>query len=201
MKLYYLPGACSLATHISLLEAGQTVEAIAVDRATKRAGGMDFNAINPKGYVPALVLDNGEVLTESVAVLAYVATLNPAAKLAPPAGTVGYFRVLEWLAYLSSEIHKNFSPLFRLETTEAAKTAGRAMLLKRLEFIDVSLGEKPYLTGSDFTVADAYLYVTLSWHSRVGVDLSNLARVTALYERARLRPAVQAARRAEGLPA
>ena len=200
MKLYYLPGACSLATYISLLEAGQKFEAYAVSRGDKRtADGKDYLTINPKGYVPALVLDGGEVLTENVAVLSYVATLNPAAKLAPPAGTLGFFRVVEWLGYINSEVHKNFGMLFRPTTPDAAKAMAKENLQVRLGYIEKALGDKPWLTGADYTVADAYLGVVLSWSGRVGVDLSGMPKVSAYLARSRARPQFIAARKAEGL--
>lgn len=201
MKLYYLTGACSLASYISLIEAGQQFEAYAVDRVTKKtADGKDYNTINPKGYVPALVLDDGQVLSENVAVLSYIACLDKSRKLAPELGTMGCFRILEWLAYLNSEVHKNFSPLFRPTTSEEQKASVKETLAVRLGFIENGLGDKPFLTGNDFTVADAYLYVILSWRERVGVDISAFPKLTALYERVRARPSVQQARKAEGLP-
>jgi glutathione S-transferase len=200
MKLYYLTGACSLASHISLNEAGQTFEAYAVDRTTKKTGdGKDYLSFNPKGYVPTLILDNGEMLTENVAVLSYIANLDKSRKLAPEPGTLGFYRVVEWLAFINSEVHKNIGPLFRPTTTEEAKTAARELVVKRLEFVENSLGNKPFLTGDNFTVADAYLYVTLSWRGRVGINVDHLPKVTAFFERARARPSVQRARKDEGL--
>jgi glutathione S-transferase len=201
MKLYYLTGACSLASYISLLEAGRKFEAFAVERGTKKtADGKDFNTINPKGYVPALVLDDGSVLTENVAVLSYIATLDPAGKLAPPAGTPEFFRVVEWLAFINSELHKTVSVIFRPTTSDEAKQAARAHAVMRLGYVEKALADKPYLTGGNFTVADAYLYVVLSWQPRLALDLSGLPRVTAYFERCRARPAVQQARKEEGLP-
>jgi glutathione S-transferase len=201
MKLYYMTGACTLATKISLIEAGQKFEAYAVDRVTKRtADGKDYNAINPKGYVPTLVLDDGRVLTENVAVLSYVASLDPTHRLAPRPGDFGCYRLLEWLGFVNGELHKNMSPLFRADSSEEAKVAARAILTRRLAYVEESLGDKPYLMGEQFTVADAYLYVVLSWKARTGVDLSNLPRLSAYFERCQARPAVQQARQAEGLP-
>ena len=198
MKLYYLKGACSLATKISLLEAGQEFEAFAVDRATKRtADGKDFNAINPKGYVPALVLDSGEVLSENVAVLAYVASLDKSGRLGPAPGTEGCYRLLEWLAYINSEVHKNFSPLFRPTTGEDAKATAREMIARRLAFIEQRLGDRPYLLGENFSVADAYLYVVLGWRERAGVDISQFPKLIAFYERCHARPSAQKARQSE----
>jgi len=201
MKLYYLKGACSLASYISLLEAGQKFEAFEVERGTKKAAdGKDFNSINPKGYVPALVLDDGSVLTENVAVLSYISTLDPRGQLAPKIGTPGFFRVLEWLGFVNGEIHKQLSVLFRPTSTAEMKTAATQAALQRYGFVDKSLGDKPYLTGENFTVADAYLYVTLSWLGRLGLDISGYPKLTAYFERCRARPAVQQARREEGLP-
>jgi glutathione S-transferase len=201
MKLYYLKGACSLATYISLIEAGQEFEAYGIDRATKKtADGKDFNTLNPKGYAPALLFDNGEVLTENIAVLSFVASLDPDGKLGPAPGKPGYYRLLEWLGYINSEVHKNFSPLFNPAATDDMRATAKANLAKRLGYIEERLGDKPYLTGDNFTVADAYLYVTLSWRDHVGVDISAFPKLVAFYERARARPSVQQAREREGLP-
>ena len=201
MKLYYLTGACSLASQISLIEAGVPFEAHSVDRATKKTSdGKDFASFNPKGYVPALVLEDGQVLTENVAVLMYIGSLDSTHKLIPAPGSLGCYRVIEWLAFVNSEIHKNFSPLFRPGTSDEQKAAARAMIAQRLALVEQGLGDKPYLTGENFTVADAYLYVVLSWRERVGVDISAFPKLTALYERARARPSVRKARQEEGLP-
>jgi glutathione S-transferase len=200
MKLYYLPGACSLASHICLIEAGIACEAIAVDRQKRTADGKDFLTISAKGYVPALVLDNGEVLTETAALLPYIGGLNPAATLIPAAGTLGNFRVAEWVAYVNSELHKSFTPLFRPGSSDEMKAAARENVLKRLALVETTLSDRPYLTGNDFTVADAYLYVVLSWTGMVGVDISGLPRTTEFLKRCAARPAVQAARKGEGLP-
>lgn len=200
MKLYYLQGACSLASLISLLEAGVTFEPVAVDRKSRKLpDGRDYVAVNPKGYVPALELDDGEVLTENTAVLPYIADLNPHAKLAPPVGTRARFRLQEWLGYLNSELHKNFSTLFNPSAPEAMKTIAKDNIARRVAFIEERLGDKPFLLGETFSVADAYLYVILSWRHKLGVDLSGFPKVTALYERVRARPTVQRARKAEGL--
>lgn len=200
MKLYYLTGACSLASFISLLEAGVEFEHAAVDRKTKKtADGEDYLAINPKGYVPALKLDNGEVLTENVALLPYIADLNPAARLAPPPGTLERYRLQEWLGYINGEVHKNFSVLFNASAPEPTKQLARDNIDRRLSFIEDKLGHKPYLLGEQFSVADAYLYVVLSWRERIGVDISQFPKLTAFFERVRARPSVRAAREAEGL--
>ncbi|MBL8271132.1 glutathione transferase GstA [Steroidobacter sp.] len=200
MKLYYLQGACSLASLISLLEAGTKFEAVAVDRKTRKLpDGRDYAAVNPKGYVPALELDDGEVLTENTALLPYIADLNPSANLAPPVGTRARFRLQEWLGYLNGEVHKNFSPLFNPAVPEAMKQIAKDNIARRLALIEDRIGDQPFLLGEAFSVADAYLYVILSWRQKLGVDISAFPKVTALYERIRARPSVQAARKAEGL--
>lgn len=201
LKLYYLPGACSLASHISLIESGIAFTAVAVDRQKRTSEGGDYLAVTPKGYVPALVLDSGEVLTESSALLPYIGGLNPAAGLIAAPGTLQHFRVTEWCAYVSSEVHKNHTPLFRPGSTDEQKDAARAAVLQRYAYIESTLGDKPYLTGDAFSVADAYLYVTLSWAARVAIDLTSVPKVAALFARAKARPSVIAARQAEGLPA
>lgn len=200
MKLYYLPGACSLASFISLIEAGQTFEHAAVDRVTKKTSdGEDYLQINPKGYVPALKLDNGEVLTENTALLPYIGDLNPASKLMP-AGGLERYRVQEWLGYINGEVHKNFTPLFYPTSTDQAKQAAKENIEKRLALIEQRLGDKSFLTGETFTVADAYLYVVLSWRGRVGVNIDRFPKVTAFFDRVAARPSVKAARKGEGLP-
>jgi glutathione S-transferase len=200
MKLYYMKGACSLASYISLKEAGIKFEAVEINHKTRKTrDGEDLDAINTKGYVPVLKLDNGEILTENVAVLDYVADLNPAAKLAPPAGTLDRYRLLELLAYINSEIHKNFSPLFNPSNGEDIKNLARANLKKRLDWLDNALGSKAFLMGDQFTVADAYLYVVLTWGRHVGVDLNKWPALKRHNERIGARPHVIAARKEEGL--
>jgi glutathione S-transferase len=200
MKLYYMKGACSLASYISLNEAGVRFEAIEVDHKThKTHDGGDFNAINSKGYVPVLRLDNGEILTENVAVLQYIADLNPAAKLAPPAGSLERYRLVEWLAYINSEVHKNFGPLFNPANAEEVKKFARANLKKRIDWLENALGARTFLMGEQFTVADAYLYVVLSWASKVGIDLGQWPALKRHQERVAARPHVLAALKAEGI--
>jgi len=199
LKLYYLTGACSLASGISLLEAGLKFEWVKVDRHSRRtADGLDFNEINPKGYVPALRLDDGEVLTENVAVLQYIADRNPAAKLAPPAGTMERYRLVEWLAFISSEVHKNFSPLFR-DLSEDVKQFARSNLTNRLNYLERTLGNRTFLMGEQFTVADAYLYVVLSWSAHVKLDLAQWPQLKRYVDRVGARPHVNEALKAEGL--
>jgi glutathione S-transferase len=198
MKLYYLKGACSLASYISLIEAGQKFEGIEVDRGTRKGtDGTELKSLNPRGYVPVLVLDDGSVLTENVAVLSYISTLDASGKLAPKAGTMGFFRVVEWLAFIATEIHKNIGALFRPGSTEDMKKLALEAATLRASYVEQTLGDKPFLTGDNFTVADAYLYVVLSWQK---IDLSGLPKLAAYFERCRARPSVQRARTEEGLP-
>jgi glutathione S-transferase len=197
MKLYISPGACSMASNIALQEAGIQFEMSKVDRRTKRADGVDFVTINPKGYVPALRLDDGQVLTENVAVLQYIADLNPAAKLAPPAGTMERYRLQEWLSFINSEVHKSFTPLFSTEATEDTKTYARNYLAKRLAYLESALGDKKYLMGEQFTVADAYLFTVLGWGVHVGVEIG--PKLKSYSDRIRARPHVIEAMTAEGL--
>ncbi len=197
MKLYISPGACSMASNIALHEAGIQFELSKVDKRTKRADGVDFVTINPKGYVPALRLDDGQVLTENVVVLQYIADLNPAAKLAPAAGTMERYRLQEWLSFINSELHKSFTPLFSSEATEDMKTYSRNNLAKRLAYLEGALGDKKYLMGDQFTIADAYLFTVLGWGSHVGVDFG--PKLKSYVERVRARPHVIEAMTAEGL--
>lgn len=200
MKLYYFSGACSLASNIALREAGLPFELVKVDRRTRKAAdGLDYNEVNPKGYVPALALDNGEVLTENVAVLQYIADRNPASKLAPPAGTMERYRLVEWLAFISSEIHKNFSPLFREDAPEDTKQYVRKVLSTRLDYLNRAIGNRPFLMGEQFTVADAYLFTVLSWSRHLNFDLGKWPQVQRYVERVGARPQVTEALKAEGL--
>ncbi len=200
MKLYYLPGACSQASNIALREAGLKFELVKVDRQTKKAAdGLDFNAVNPKGYVPALTLDSGETLTENICVLQYTADRNPAAKLAPAYGTMERYRLIEWLGFISSEVHKNFSPLFRPEVAEEARQFALANLTKRLDYLQHSLAGRDYLTGSQFTIADCYLGVVLSWSGHVKLDLGKWPELKRYVHAFHVRPHVVEALKAEGL--
>ena len=200
MKLYYAPGACSLASHIALREAGLPFELVKVEgRGTKTAGGEPFANITAKNYVPALRLDNGEVLTEGTAILPYIADLNPSAKLAPAAGSFERYRLHEWLGYINSEVHKAFGPFFTPGATDAQKAAAKEALHRRLAYINEQGGSKAFLLGNDFSVADAYLFTVQSWLAYVGDDLFPWPWLKAFQERVAQRPAVQAALRAEGL--
>jgi glutathione S-transferase len=200
MKLYYFPAACSQASNIALREAGLQFELVKVDRRSRKASdGLDFNEVNPKGYVPTLTLDNGEVLTENVAVLQYIADRNPSAKLAPPAGTLERYRLVEWLALINSEIHKSFSPLFRDDASEEVKQYARKNLSVRLGYLDRALGNKTFLMGEQFTVADAYLFTVLSWAGFVKLDIGQWPQLKRYVERIGARPHVVEALKAEGL--
>lgn len=200
MKLYYLKGACSLASHITLYESGLPFEAASLDRATRiTSDGKEFNKLNPKGYVPALLLDNGELITENVAVLQYVADLVPAKKLAPAAGTMERVRLQEWLAFINSEVHKSFSPLFNPAAPPEAKEYTKINLTRRLDWLESGWGSRSFLMGEQFTVADAYLYTVFGWLKGGGLDADKWPALKRYHERVGTRPAVQQARKAEGL--
>jgi glutathione S-transferase len=200
MKLYYLAGACSLASYIALTEAGLKFEAAAIDRKSRKtADGEELIRLNPKGYVPILRLDSGEILTENVAVLQYIADRNPASKLAPAFGTIERYRLMEWLSFINSEVHKNFGPLFYPSAPEDMKKFARDNLNKRLGWLDGALGSKSFLMGETFTVADAYLFVVLGWSGRVGIDLGQWPNLKRLHQSVGARPSVIAAMKGEGL--
>jgi len=201
MQLYYAPGACSLASHIALEESGLPYQVVRVSlRDKKTSDGVDFNTINPKGYVPALKLDNGEVLTEGGALLAYIGELQPSRGLIPAAGTLENYRVREWLVFIGSELHKNAGPLFSPKTPEATRATQIEALKRRLTYVSEALAKRPFLTGEKFTVADAYLYTVLSWMGHLGIELAGWPALKAYYERIGTRPAVQAALKAEAQP-
>jgi glutathione S-transferase len=200
MKLYYMAGSCSLASHIALYESGIKFETAALDRKTRKTSdGHEFDQINSKGYVPALRLDDGELLTENVAVLLYIADRNPAAGLAPAEGTLERYRLIEWLAFINSEIHKNFAPLFYPAAGEETRHFARTNLTKRLDWLHTALGPKKFLAGDGFTVADAYLYTVLRWAPRVGIDLATWPNLNRYHDELASRPKVVAAMKKEGL--
>jgi glutathione S-transferase len=200
MKLYYSPGACSLSPHIVIRELGLPVELEKADLATKKtAKGTDFLTINPKGQVPTLELDDGQVLTEGPAIVQYLADRKPEMGLLPAAGSMDRYRVQEWLNHITSEIHKNYTPLFNPQAPEDYKQIARANLAKRYRRIDELLKGKAYLMGDRFTVADAYLFTVTSWAGHVGVDLADFANLQAYQRRIADRPGVQEAMNAEGL--
>lgn len=200
MKLYYSPGACSLASHIALEETGLKYEAIAAPTKTKvLPDGSDYRKVNPLGYVPYLVMDDGTGLAEGPAILQYIADQAPATKLAPPNGTVPRYQLQSWLNFIGTEVHKNFGPLFNSAMPDEAKQIFTTNLLGRLKWVDGDLTGKSFLMGSDFTVADAYLFVVTNWAQPLGIDLSPFTNLLAFRERVAARPAVQAAMKAEGL--
>ena len=200
MKLYYMPGACSLSPHIVALEAGLPVQLIRVDGKTKRTeNGDDFLQINPKGYVPTLQLDGGEVLTEGQAIVQYLADQRPESGLAPANGTLPRYHLQELLSYISSELHKTYSPLFNPSTPAEVRQERKDYLRKRYATLDALLVKQDWLLGEHFTAADAYLFTVTNWAKHVDLDLSEFKGVTAFQQRVAARPKVQAALAAEGL--
>lgn len=200
MKLYYLPGACSLASHIVIKELGLNCESIKVTRGSKEAAdGRNLKDINPKGQVPALLLDNGEVLTESAVLVQYLADQKPEAGLIPAYGTWQRYRTQEFLNYIATELHKGYGMLFNPAASEERKAEDKANLEKKFTLLSSLLGDKPYALGDTFSVADAYLFTVLSWTKRVGVDLSPWENLSAFVARVGSRPAVIAALQEEGL--
>jgi len=200
MKLYYSPGACSLSPHIVLHEAGLPYTPVLASTKTHQlADGTDFYTINPKGYVPLLELDNGERLSEGPVIVQYIADQVPAKNLAPANGTMARYRLQEWLNFITSELHKSFSPLFNPAIGEDTRAVYRARILDRLTWVDGQLAGKSFLLGDTFTVADAYLFTVAGWSKYVGVDIAGLAHLNAYLARIAARPAVQEAMKAEGL--
>ena len=200
MKLYYSPGACSMSPHIVLHEAGLQHETVMVStKSHKLQNGTDYYGINPLGYVPFLVLDNGDTLHEGPAIVQYLADLAPEKNLAPANGTVARYHLQEWLNFISTEVHKGFSPLFSPATPEDFKPVLLGNLFKRLSWVNEQLANKSYLMGDQFTVADAYFFTVTGWAQFVGLDISELQHLQAYRERILARPAVQAAMKAEGL--
>lgn len=200
MKLYFSPGACSLSPHIALREAGIEPELVRVDLAAKKLAtdGSDYLAINPKGYVPALQLDDGTLLTEGPAILLYIVQNLARTPLGPKEG-MGLVRLLEWLNFIATEIHKGFSPLFKPNCPPEWKEAAKETLLKRLGWVDGELAQRQWLLGDQFSVADIYLYVCSRWTAFVKIDLGAFPALARFAEKMVQRPAVQAAIKAEGL--
>ena len=198
MKLYFSPGACSLSPNIVAREAGIPLELVKVDTGTKKIQVEgDFFAVNPKGYVPALQLDDGYVLTEGPAIVQYLADRKPESGLVPPAGTIERYRMQEMLGYINSEIHKTYSPLFNPATPAATVDERKAYLKKRYKLLDERLAGREFLFGDKFTAADAYLFTVTNWAGYVKLDLSEYANLAAFQKRVSARPAVQEAMRAE----
>ena len=200
MKLYYSPGACSLSPHIVLREAGLPFKLEKVDLSAKKTeSGLDYLEINPKGYVPALELAEGEVLTEGPAIVQFLADLVPEKKLAPMAGTFARYRLQEWLNFISTELHKGFSPLFNPKASDDWKARVKEQLGHRFQIAANQLTGSPYLMGDEFSVADAYLFTILRWTNQASVDLSNLSVLNTYSDRVASRPAVRATLAEEGL--
>ncbi|WP_207482877.1 glutathione transferase GstA [Arenibaculum pallidiluteum] len=200
MKLYHAPGACSLAVHIALREAGLPATLVKVDLATRTADdGQDYPALNPKGYVPTLVLDDGTALTEVSALLQYVADRNPAAGLLPPAGTLERYRALEWIGFIATEIHKGFSPLWNPAAHETVRQAAIGTLTRRFEVLEHRLAGNAYLAGPSFGAADAYAFTVMRWAAPLGMDTAPWPGIRAFLDRVAARPAVRQALAAEGL--
>jgi glutathione S-transferase len=202
MKLYYSPGACSLAIHILLRETESQFELAKVDTAAhKTTGGTDFYGINPKGQVPVLEVDNGEFLTEGPVIAQYICEKAGRTDLMPAAGTMARYRVAEWQNYITSELHKSFTPLFSSDFDATAKAAHSGVLRKKLTWVSGQLATRDHLTGAPFTAADAYLFTVANWAKFVKLDVSDLAPLARFMDRVASRPAVRAAMQAEGLGA
>jgi glutathione S-transferase len=199
MKLFYAPGACSLAPHIALEEAGLPHELVKVDLVKHTLpDGSDFRAINAKGYVPLIQLDDGSYMSEASVILQYVADQKPGT-IAPVFGTAGRWKLMEWLAFIATEVHKGFGPLWNPRTPPDVRERAVQALGNRFTLISETLGKQPYVTGNDFTVADAYLFTVLNWSGILKVDLAPWPTLVAFQQRVAARPAVQKALKAEGL--
>ena len=200
MKLFYKAGACSLSPHIVLREAGLDFTAEKVDLALKKTeSGADYLAINPKGQVPALLLDDGSLLTEGVAIVQYLADRVPDRGLIPAAGTLSRYHAIEWLNYIATELHKGFSPLFNPKTPDEYKTIAREKLDKQFDYLDSVLAKQHFLLGNKFSVADAYLFTILRWAIALQFDIKKRSQLAAYFDRVAARPAVDATLNAEGL--
>lgn len=200
MKLYYAPGACSMAPHIALREAGLSFELEKVDLANKQTSkGVDYTGINPKGYVPALRLDSGEILTEVAVILQFLADQKPESDLAPPCGTLERYRLMEWLNFISSEIHKQLGPLFNPRINPEWRDSQVALLGRRFTYLSESMGKNPYLLGDRFSTADAYLFAVLRWCEPLHVNLGRWPGLEGYLARVASRPAVKETLDAEGL--
>ena len=200
MKLFYKPGACSLASHITLRESGKDFTLDGVDLMKKRLeNGDDFFAVNPKGQVPALLLDDGTLLTEGVAIMQYLADSVPDRQLLAPTSSLSRYKTIEWLNYIATELHKGFTPLFRPDTPEDFKPTVRALLEKKMQYVNDSLKDNQWICGPRFSIADAYLFTVLLWAYAVKLNMAGLSHIDAYMARMAERPAVAAALKAEGL--
>ena len=202
MKLFYAPGVCSLSPHIVLKEFGLPFETVKTDiKAKTTEGGDDYKKTNPLGYVPALALDDGTILTEGPAIVQYVADKVPEKKLAPANGTLERYKMQSWLNFVSSELHKGFSPLFNPAMPEEAKQIAKDRLATRFAHLDAHFAKNNYLMGKDFSPPDAYAFAVLRWTAPTKIDLAPYPNIQAFMKRMQARPAVQAAMQAEGLAA
>ena len=200
MKLYYSPGACSLSPHITLHESGLAFEHVRAPTKTHQLeDGTDYYTINPLGYVPLLELDDGTRITEGPAIVQYIADQVPAKNLAPANGTLERYKMQSWLNFISTELHKGFSPLFNPATPADYKPMVIEKLMSRLKWVDAQLAGKTWLMGEAFSVADPYLFTVTNWAPHVGVDITGFVNITAFRARMAARPAVQAAMNHEGL--
>jgi glutathione S-transferase len=200
MKLYYSPGACSLSPHIALLEAGLPYDLVKVDlRAKKLENGDDFLAVNPKGQVPALALDSGELITEGPVIVQMIADKAAGKNLAPAHGSAERYKLLEWLNFITAELHKNFGPMFSPVLADDAKAFFKDRVMGKFKYLDSQLAGRDYLMGKDFTVADGYLFTMLSWADRMKFDLSAMPNLVAYKDRVAARPKVREALTKEGL--
>lgn len=200
MKLFYKPGACSLSPHIILNEASLKYSVEKVDLATKKTEhGEDFLQVNPKGQVPTLLLDDGSILTEGVAIVQYLANQAPEKQLMPAYNTPEFYHAIEWLNYISTELHKGFGPLFYAQTPDEYKAIAKEKLNKQFSYLNSVLEKKQFILGDKFSVADAYLFTVLGWAPHVKLDLSAYPAITAYLARVAARPAVEATLKAEGL--
>jgi glutathione S-transferase len=200
MKLYYSPGACSLSPHIVLLEAGLPYDLVKVDLRTKKLeNGDDYLKVNPKGQVPALALDNGELVTEGPVIVQMIADNVPAKNLAPARDSAERYQLQQWLNYITGELHKNIGPMFSPVLSDDAKAFFKDRAIGKFKYLDGQLASRDYLMGKQFTVADAYLFVMLSWAERMQFDLSGLSNLLAYKARIAARPKVQEALTKEGL--
>jgi glutathione S-transferase len=200
MKLYYSPGACSLSPHIALLEAGLPYDLVKVDlRAKKLENGDDFLKVNPKGQVPALALDSGELVTEGPVIIQMIADKAANKSLAPAHGSAERYKLLEWLNFITAELHKNFGPMFSPVLADEAKAFFKDRVMGKFKYVDGALAGKDYVMGKDFTVADAYLFTMLTWAERMKFDLSAMPNLLAYKARVAARPKVQEALTKEGL--
>jgi glutathione S-transferase len=200
MKLYFMPGTCSLSPNIVARELGLDIERLEIDRKNRHTpSGQEYKTINPKGSVPALEMENGQVLTEGAAIVQYLADLKPEMKLAPPAGTLERYRLQEWLNYIATEVHKSYTPLFNPRTPDEVKVAAKEHLGTRFSFLENHFQTHDYLLGDAYSIADAYLFTVLRWAPRVGIELATWPKLKAFHDRIAARPAVVAAMTQEKL--